>query len=492
MVFLAQVALALGQSLTDFLKDSLDGYMQRVMQMQDIAGAAVLVLKDGNVLVEKGYGVKKMGTNDKIDAQTLFMIGSNTKAFTGYLLAALHEEGVLNMNDKVKQYLPDFKMKNDYLTEEITLTDLITHRMGMETFQGDFMYWSSKLDYKGVMQHFGKLKPSYGFREKWGYTNAGYSILALCMEKASGKNWDRLMQEYILNPLGMQGSLTRTAEMIKANNYTFAHSEVKGKTTALPITNIDNLGPAASVCSSISDMKLWVNAWLQADGKLVEKAKKRVIYPYSIVSKRENAARKANYQLYGLGWFLEDIEGMEMISHTGGVNGFVTSVTMIPKLNLGIVVLTNTDHNNAYEAIKRDLLDLALSKPYQATANRLSLAYKKGKVEKENWYKAYADTLELMKKARINLTLYTGTFVNELYGKVEIKINNGILEASFEQHPNLKAQLFVLQGNRTICYYNDPVMGTTIWNWKLEDKIGFDLKVDDFLEFGTYRFEKTK
>ena len=154
------------QETPSFITDSLDNYVKRALEQWQIPGAAVLIVKDGKVVIEKGYGIKELGKDDKVDENTLFMIGSNTKAFTGTALAILEQEGKCKLDDKVIKYLPDFKMKNEWVTKELNLVDIVTHRMGLQTFQGDFMYWTSDLTSDEVIEKFGKLTPNYTFRTK--------------------------------------------------------------------------------------------------------------------------------------------------------------------------------------------------------------------------------------------------------------------------------------------------------------------------------------
>src|SRR5690606_33130505 len=168
-----------------------------------IPGVAICIVKDGEVVLAKGYGVRKAGTEDKVDENTLFMIGSNTKAFTGTALALLEHDGKLSMDDKVQKYLPDFTMKDPWVAKELNLTDIVSHRMGMETFQGDFMYWTSDLTMDMVIQKFGLLTPAYSFRTKWGYTNAGYAIAGKIIENVSGKLWNEFLKERIFIPFNM-------------------------------------------------------------------------------------------------------------------------------------------------------------------------------------------------------------------------------------------------------------------------------------------------
>ncbi|HYK56818.1 MAG TPA: serine hydrolase domain-containing protein, partial [Flavisolibacter sp.] len=172
LIFFVQLVQA--QEVPSFVKDSLDSYVQKALQDWKIPGVAVCVVKDGKVVVMKGYGVKEAGTDNKVDSNTLFMIGSNTKAFTGTALAILEAEKKLSLDDKVQKWLPDFKLYDPWVTKEATIRDLLCHRLGFETFQGDFMYFDSDLSKEEVRDKFSKVKPLYGFRSRWGYTNAAF------------------------------------------------------------------------------------------------------------------------------------------------------------------------------------------------------------------------------------------------------------------------------------------------------------------------------
>lgn len=172
LTLFAQVALA--QDTPSFVKDSLDNYVQKGLADWKIPGAAICIVKDGKVVFSKGYGVKEVGTNNNVDENTLFMIGSNTKAFTATALAMLDAKKRMSLDDKVQKWLPDFKLYDPWVAKEATDRDLLCHRLGFETFQGDFMYFDSDLSLQEVRDRFAKVKPVYGFRSRWGYNNAAF------------------------------------------------------------------------------------------------------------------------------------------------------------------------------------------------------------------------------------------------------------------------------------------------------------------------------
>src|SRR5215212_4127225 len=206
-----------------FIKDSLDSYVEKALRDWQIPGIAIAIIKDGQVTV-KGYGIKEMGKNDKVDENTLFMIGSNTKAMTATALAMLQEQKKLSLDDKVVKWLPGFKLKDPWVTKEVNIRDLLCHRIGMETFQGDFMYWTSALGDKQVVEKFGKLTPMYSFRSKWGYTNAAFVAAGQVLAAASGKSWADFLTENIFRPLGMNNTVALSRDLPRAANRAVAHT----------------------------------------------------------------------------------------------------------------------------------------------------------------------------------------------------------------------------------------------------------------------------
>jgi CubicO group peptidase (beta-lactamase class C family) len=487
----------LSQTRPKFISDSLDEYMQRGMDNWQIPGAAVLILKDGKVVFEKGYGVKELGKDDLVDKNTLFMIGSNTKAFTGTALAILELEQKLNLDDKVIKYLPDFKMKDEWVTKELNLKDIISHRMGLETFQGDFIYWTSDLNRDEVIEKFGMLTPKFDFRTKYGYTNAGYVIAGKIIEKVSGLSWADFIQSNIFAPLKMDRTVALSQNYFNSTNISKPHTFINDVMSVLDFQNIDNLAPCGSIGSSIDDLSHWVIAQLDS-GKYdsvnaipfsaIQKTRqllsieKRVRHPYN----------KSHYTLYGMGWEFQDYEGREIVSHTGGVNGFVTSITLMPEENLGIVILTNTDQNTLFWSLRWEILDAFLGLPYRNYDSTFFASSQKSKMEKDKWLKEIQDSIELKLLPEKSLSEFEGRYENNLYGFAELKLEGNNLVLSLEHHPNLKGKLEYLGNNRFFCTYSDPTYGKKAFPFFIENGkvISFDLYVDAFIDYQAYKFVK--
>ncbi len=497
LLITALCSFAQNTSTPSFVKDSLDGYVEKALRDWNLPGLAICIVKDGEVIL-KAYGVKEMGKPDKVDENTLFMIGSNTKAMTATAMAMLQEQKKLSLDDKVVNWLPDFKMKDPWVNKELNLRDIMSHRIGMETFQGDFMYWTSNLNSQQAIEKFGKLTPMYGFRSRWGYTNAGFVVAGAVMQAVSGKSWADYLTENIFRPLGMNRTLALSRDLPAATNKAAAHTlNNDQKLIVIPYCQIDNLSPAGSVSSSVNDMSKWVLALLQ-NGKLGDQqvipanAISQTRTPQSVLGNAGHPFNKMNFSLYGLGWMLNDYNGKRLVSHTGGVNGFVTSVTLVPEDKLGIVVLTNSDNNSLFEAVKWEILDAYLKLPYRNYSGAY-LAPNNQQLQgaKDTWKKKF-DTVAMHKPATLPLSAYAGQYQHEVYGWLKIAAAQDHLVMTFEHHPNLQGTLEPLGGDRFVCTYNDPIFGRKVIPFTTENgKVkSMTLRVADFVEFTTYEFIK--
>jgi len=483
--------------LPAFVADSLDTYIEKGLKEWNIPGAAVLIVKDGQVVVSKGYGFKEMGTDDAVDENTLFMIASNTKAFTGTALAILDHEGKCRLDDRVKKWLPEFSMKDPWVADHVTITDVLSHRLGMETFQGDFMYWESALDRAQVMEKFGKLTPQYDFRAKWGYCNAGFLVAGECIEAISGLSWEGFIRERIVEPLGMNRTLVLTEEIFDAENISSAHTLVDGKLVQVPLAQIDNIAPAASISSSVNDLSHWVTALLDSgryDGRQVIpwQAIQKAQTPVSIIRKSRHPFNSSHYSLYGLGWDLQDYEGREIVSHTGGTDGFVTSVALLPEEELGIVVLTNTDMNGFYQALKWEIIDSYLDLPYRDYSSHYLYRYNRFYEIEQQLLNSTRDSVTMEFPPSLKLKEFEGRYRHDVYGYAEIASEKDHLILTLEHHPDLTGKLEHIKGDRFLCTYSQPLWGVRVFPFVIKDGEvkSFTLSVADFLEFTTYEFIK--
>lgn len=500
LIFTAFI-LSPAYSQNKFLSDSLENYVNTAIKLWNIPGATVVVVKDGKVILAKGYGVKEMNGTDKVDENTLFMVASNTKAFTGTALSLLDFEKKLSLDDKVLNWLPDFRLFDSVITPLVTIRDLLCHRLGLQTFQGDFVNWSSNLSRKEIIHNFRNLKPVFDFRAKYGYCNAAFLTAGEIIPAVTGLQWEEYLTGKILKPLEMNNSSLDGNIMKTGNNVAKGHTIFLDTLKIVPYDEVNNLGPAASLCTSAKDIANWL-IMLSDSGKFNGKN----IVPYNVLAKtiNPNIALGINQspvfkglkhiRTYGLGWQIEDYSGKLLVSHTGGVNGFVTSTCFLPEEKLGIAVFTNTDANYLYEALKYQIIDSYLNLPYRNYSNMFFGLFEPGNQED---LKSYKETMEIVAKGNkpdLPYSDYAGTYENTAYGKIEIKLDNNDLKIHFSRHPFLIGSLHHTTGNNFYCIYSHPGWGAKIIGFDVENgKVkSVKIKVNDNIDFMEYDFIKIK
>lgn len=497
VLFFCKIGLSQNASLPAFITDSLDNYIEKALSDWNVPATAVGIVKDGKVIYQKAFGVKDMNTNNKVDENSLFMIGSNTKAFTATALALLEYEGKCSLNDKVVKWLPQFKLKDSVWTQQANLVDLLSHRLGFETFQGDLLSFDSDLSDDEYIEKFGKITPMYDFRTKWGYCNAGFMMAGKCIDSITNDSWENFFKTRFFIPLHMNNTVTGVAAIRDAKNATFAHTFVNNKLAKINYGGLDLVGSAANISSSVADMNKWTMALLDSgnyEGKNVipQKVIKRTRKPESIIGFGRHPYNKSNYNLYGLGWELTDYESKNIVSHTGGVHGYLTSVTLIPEENLGVVVLTNTDQNWLFLALKWEIVDAFLGLPYRNYSENWSKAFKQNYSRDSANIVLLKDSVKLELKPELALEKFAGKYKNEVYGYVELKVENNHLTLSLEHHPEGKGSLDYIGNHRFLCSYSHPMYGTKVFPFVYDENgvKSFTLSVNDFWEFTTYDFYK--
>ncbi|MDO3643184.1 serine hydrolase [Mucilaginibacter sp. L3T2-6] len=480
-----------------FIKDSLDFYINRSLTNWRIPGAAVCIIKDGKVVLMKAYGIKELGQPAKVDENSLFMIGSNTKAFTATALAMLQSQNKLSLDDKVTKYLPQFKIEGKP-ADDVLIRDLLCHRLGFETFQGDFTFYNTNLSRAEIIKRLGMLKRQYPFRTKWGYTNAAFLTAGEIIPVAYGKPWEVFLKENIFAPLGMSNTLALSADMPKSLNRTVPHTLIDGRLSPIPYAQLDGMAPCGAICSSINDMSKWVLALLN-DGKVGPRqvipaaAIQATRQPQDIVGSITHLNGETNYELYGLGWFLQDYSGHRLVMHDGGVNGYLSSVTLVPQDKLGIVILTNTDQNEFFEALRWEIMDAYFKLPYRDYTDAYLTKFKNNAATDQAADKKLRDSVAMNLKPALSPSSYTGKYVNDLYGSMVVtQGENNDLEMRFEHHPKMYVHLQPLGGNRFYATFSDPTLGKAVFPFQVQNGSvkGVRIKVADFVERGAYEFAK--
>ncbi len=489
--FLLIALCSVGQNR--FLQDSLDIYIEREMKRWQVPGLAIAIVKDGKIVLAKGYGVKSIKTKEKVDEYTLFQIASNSKAFTGTAIAQLHEEKKIHLDSTATNYLPYFKLFEPSSTQLCTVRDLLTHRIGHGTFQGDFLNWGSNLTRKEIVEKMSLTKPKYPFRYTYGYCNAGYIAAGEIILASSGLTWDQYLQTKFFQPLEMKHTNTSFESMKLDANACAPHTIYVGTLTQIPLANIDNMGASAAVNSCAADMANWLLLQLN-NGKFNGKS---IVSPGVLRETRKSQmiVRDVNSKLfsgkhfnnYGLGWASSDYYGKRVYEHSGGANGFVTKTEFMPEENLGVLVYTNSDANSLYDALPKQILEAYLNLPYR---NISQMYYDAGAESRESELRA-TDSLMALSDNNFDLKSLVGYYQNAFYGKIALFEKKGILMMWMEHHPKNIATLSYLNENKFVTVYSDLTCGIELSTIKLENNQpkSITIKVNDFIDYEAYEFE---
>lgn len=409
----------------------LDAYIQKALNDFEAPGLAVGIIKNGEVVLAKGYGYANNDTKAPVDANTVFGIASCSKAFTAACVSILVDEGKLNWEDKVVDLLPGFRLYDPYITDELTVRDLLCHRAGYETFDGDLLWYGTDYSREEVIRRFRYRENPYSFREKFGYSNLMFIIAGEVIKEVSGKSWEEFVKEKILDPLDMENTTTTNHGFDKRSNVAYPHLEGK----VMDFIDYDNAGPAATINSSVNDLLKWVQLMLQKGAwndtvVFSENQYYTMVSPQTILpaGKAEKTGGK-HFSAYGLGWFLYDYHGMKVIHHSGGVPGFHAKVLFVPEDSLGFVILSN-ELGGLVGAIEHKILDYHIGDPDKDWA-KIYLDYVRQSKEQEKQRMAAMDSSRIKgTKPSLALSGYAGIYEDKMYGKAGIELADGRLSVT--------------------------------------------------------------
>jgi len=425
----------------------LDGYVANVLKTFEVPGLSVAVVKDGKTVLAKGYGVRKLGSPTPVDENTLFGIGSNTKAFTSAALASLVDEGKLSWDDRVYERLPGFQMYDPYVSHEMTIRDLLTHRSGMGLGEGDLLFWPhTTFTREDIIYRLRFMKPASSFRSRFAYDNLLYMTAGQIIPAVTGKSWEDFVRERVLLPLGMTTTNLSTTSFKPGDDYAWPHSKLDGKLQVVPFQDLDNAGPAGSINSSAAEMAKWLLLQLN-HGKYPE----REAYLFSEQQSREMwssqtiiptgdrpgplAALRDNFSAYGLGWFLRDYHGHKLVGHGGGVLGFVSQVMLVPEQHLGVVILSDAEQGGALGAVLYHILDHYLALRPADWVAAFKAADEQGEKEAAEVLKVRETERATDSKPSLPLEKFAAVYNDPWYGPATIRIENGNLVFSLDHTP---------------------------------------------------------
>ena len=401
-------------------------------------GLAVAVVKDGSVVFSKGYGVRELGKPDAVDADTLFAIGSTTKAMTAALVGMLVDEKKLAWDDPVVKHLPWFQLSDPYLTREITVRDLLTHRAGLGN--ADYLWYGQPTGAREILRRVRMLPTAYSLRSSFIYQNVMYAAAGAVIEAVTGQPWADAMRARLFEPLGMRDTLATAATLARQPNVAVPHDLVDGKVRVIENATVDSVAPAGSVWSSVNDMAKWsamlLNNGRAGDRVLLSPATVEELFkPQTLVTSAGfyPTARltRPKWTTYGLGWFQQDYRGRAVDYHTGSIDGMVAMHGLLRDANAGVIVLANRDHVELRHAIMLNVFDRLIGGATRDWSSELRTLY--DGIQKE------ADAERQKAEARrvtgtsptLALARYAGTYSDPLRGDVVVTVEGNQLRARY-------------------------------------------------------------
>ncbi len=412
----------------------LDKYIQEAIKVWNPPGFAVTVVKDGQVVFTKGYGVQTIGKENKVDEHTLFVCASTTKAFTAAALAMLVDEEKVNWDDHVIHHLPNFQLSDPYMTREITVRDLLTHRTGMGNT--DYLWTWMAISSDSALYKMRESKPAYSMRSSFIYQNLMYLAAGKVIEAVSGQTWESFVKERIYQPLGMNETFATCAMVKDQQNKADAHYTYQKEIIRIDQTVADEIGPAGSMWSSVNDMSKWVKFLLNngvhlGDTLIKQSSFLELFKPQQIIPADQfypsQQLTQPNWTTYGLGWFQHDYRGKIVQFHTGSLPGMVALCGLLPEENLGVYVMGNLDHVELRHAIMYASFDLFMDGEITRDWS----------MELKSLYDNMADTDEEEPKhipntkPDIPVQKIMGKYKHQQYGVIEISQTDSVIHFNF-------------------------------------------------------------
>lgn len=447
--------------------DYIDSLVKSSMDRMPQAGLSVAVIQDGKIVHLKGYGVKSVNTKAKVDENSLFMIASNTKAFTSTALAMLVEQGKLKWEDKVVDIIPEFKTYNAYVTANFTILDLLTHRSGMGLGAGDLMFIPDGSDFTidDVIKSFQHQTEVSPFRTKYDYNNLLYMTAGEVVHRVSGMPWDQFVEQHIMTPVGMSNSVALNNNLKPNANVANPHRVEGDKLVELPHYNQKDggIGAAGGIYSNATDMAKWVqmhlNAGALSDGsKLISEESHHMLWSAqtnTYFNATPPPPYKTHFKTYGLGFNLFDQNGYTIVQHSGGMPGMLSMVSMIPELNSAVIVLTNTAPGGySFVSLTNQIKDELIGVKGNDWIGRIENYLHQSEAYADSVVSDVWETVNEASKNRIEVSGYVGTYKDEWFGEVEVSLKGTELWFSSKRSPKLSGKMYYYKANTFAIKWN--------------------------------------
>lgn len=432
----------------DPVVEQLDRYISVAQQAWPVPGMAVAIIKDGDVVLARGYGVLSIDDPTPVDEHTLFAIASNSKAFTSAALAILVDEDRLAWDDRVIDYLPYLRLYDEYVTADIRIDDLLSHRSGYGTYSGDLLWYLTDYSAEEVLRRIRYLDPTGDFRASYRYSNLMFIAAGEVITAVSGQSWAEFVQQRILDPLAMSRTVTSASQLAGTDNLAQPHGRVNGQTERFQWRDWDAAAAAAGIVSSVYDMTGWLQLQLDrgvigTDTIFSPERSREMWTPYNsfpVSSGSELRWPSVHFRGYGLGWSLMDYRGRKVVSHGGAFDGMYSRVALVPEENLGIVILTNS-MTWISTALTYQILDAYLGGDgFDWSADYLP-RFNENRAQFEARQRHAEEHRITGTTPSVSLEDYAGTYGGDLYGDATVTLADGHLVLQFQPAAELVGDL---------------------------------------------------
>ena len=454
------------------IKIDIDNYLQKTQKTFEVPGVAVAIVKDSKVVFAKGFGVQSLSKKIPVNEHSKFAIGSTTKAFTAAALGKLVESGEIQWDDRVIDYIPEFELHDPAITNMFTIRDLLTHRSGLP--RGDLLWFASDFTRQDILERIRYLEPTFGYRAGFGYQNIMYLVAGQIIPRVTGKSWDEYLKDNFFEPLDMNRTTSILSDIKKLENVATPHQKLDNKLKEIPWRNIDNVGPAGSINSSVSDMANWLIMLLNEgtfNGKriLKEETINELFTPQQIMRKEGRLGSyfpPVNFLTYGLGWFISDFNGLKMVEHGGNIDGMHAQVSLVPELELGMIFLSNS-RNLMPEASRYFIVEVYANVEHQKDWGEHFLkVIKKAENLSEKSLIDIKESRNKKTKPSLPLDQYAGIYSHPMYGEIKVVQKNKKLH--IRGHKQFQGNTNHWHHNSFEVKWDQSRLGTLIINFELD------------------------
>ena len=412
-----------------------DAYVNTALAAWKVPGASVAIIRNDSLIYAKGYGVREIGKPERVTERTIFAIGSSSKAFTAAAVAMQVDSGKVTLDAPAAAYLPSFQLADAYVSKEITVRDLLSHRSGLS--RGELLWYGSEYDRDEILRRVRFQQPSWSFRSQFGYQNVMYLAAGQVVARTANVTWDDFIRRRIFQPLNMRESNTSITALAGMSDVAAPHANVNDTVRTIPYRKIDNIAPAGSINSNAVEMAQWVRLHL-GDGKYEGKQliSKRMVdemrAPQIVIRGMGNMNPSAHLMAYGLGWFLSDYEGRYVVQHGGNIDGMTALVAMLPEEKFGIVILSNMNGTTFPTTVMLRAFDYQMKRPAKDwSAQMRARADSQQAAARAAQARNPATQRVANTKPSLPLSAYVGTYADSMYGTAKVTEENGALHFAF-------------------------------------------------------------